>query len=101
VDQTDVVPRRSQKYDDAFAAVREVINRHDPEGLIEIGAPADEYDPEVADLVRLVLGVDRPTPEAVLTVWEKWFSGLPSMPPERATSIAQELAELRDRFLNG
>lgn len=100
MDQTDVVPRRSQKYDDAFAAVREVINRHDPEGLIEIGAPEDEYDPEVADLVRLVLGANGPNDEAVLAVWEKWFSGLPSMPPERAASIARELADLRDRFLS-
>jgi hypothetical protein len=92
------VPRRSQKYDDAFTAVREVINRHDPTGLIESGCPEEEYDPEVADLVRLVLGADGPTPDAVQEVWEKWFGHIPGMSSDGAASIAGELLELRSRF---
>jgi hypothetical protein len=35
--RADRMPRRSQKSDEANAAVRRVLNTHDPEGLIEMG----------------------------------------------------------------
>jgi hypothetical protein len=35
------------------SALRAVIDRRDPEGLLAFGAPTDEYDPEAADLARL------------------------------------------------
>jgi len=33
------------------AAVSEAVNRADPVGLLEIGAPSDEYDPEVGTVL--------------------------------------------------
>jgi hypothetical protein len=67
------VPRRSQKYDDAYAAIRALVNAADPIGLIQGGAPEDEYDPEVNDLVRLVLRADAFDEEDVDAVWTRWF----------------------------
>ena len=34
------------RHDAYLAAIREALNRHDPIGLIEMGCPQDEYDPE-------------------------------------------------------
>ena len=34
-----------------FGELRTIINMHDPIGLIEIGAPEDEYDPEVKTII--------------------------------------------------
>ncbi len=49
-----------------------VINAEDPEGLLEAGAPPDEYASEVEDFVRLVRD-ESVTPQRVLEVWERWF----------------------------
>jgi len=35
-----------------FLAARTVVNREDPAGLLGFGAPEDEYDPEVEDLIK-------------------------------------------------
>ena len=34
-----------------FFFIREIINKYDPIGLIAIGSPEDEYDPEVKTIV--------------------------------------------------
>ncbi len=56
----------------ARAHVRRVVNAADPEGLLDLGAPADEYDPEVEDLTRLVQHGDVTT-KSVQNIWERWF----------------------------
>lgn len=40
-----------QSQAEIFYSVREIINKHDPARLIVIGAPEDEYDPEVKTIV--------------------------------------------------
>jgi hypothetical protein len=35
-----------------FLAARTVVNREDPAGLLRFGAPEDEYDHEVEDLIK-------------------------------------------------
>lgn len=40
-----------QSQADIFFSVREIINKHDPADLIVIGAPEDEYNPEVKTIV--------------------------------------------------
>lgn len=37
-----------------WAIAQEVLNRHDPVGLISIGAPPDEYDPEMPGVLRAI-----------------------------------------------
>lgn len=38
-------------YQRLFRDFEEVFNRHDPMGLIETGAPCDEYHPEIAAIL--------------------------------------------------
>ncbi|RJL35504.1 hypothetical protein [Bailinhaonella thermotolerans] len=77
--------------------VRALIGRYDPEGLLAIGAPADEYDPEAGDLLVLVHGTARITPEAVSRVWLRWFGGSawPESRPDQVAALAAELEAMR------
>ncbi len=67
------MPESRREYRDVVAAVRGIIDKYDPEGLLAI-APEDEYEPEAHDLVRFVLGTSTSTPEIVRTTWRRWFS---------------------------
>jgi hypothetical protein len=55
------------------AALLAVIDRHDPEGLLAMGAPPDEYEPEAAALARVRGGGTPITAELLVAVWERWF----------------------------
>lgn len=83
--------------DDAtFLTIRAVINRYDPEDLLNI-APEDEYDPEVREFSRLVHGQQKITGEAVAAIWLKWFgcSDWPTERPAEPIEIAADLERLR------
>lgn len=56
-----------------FSAVRAVLNKHDPEGLLAIGAPENEYDPESEHFARLVRDGKAITRAVVMDVWGHWF----------------------------
>jgi hypothetical protein len=90
---------RTDRYVAALAAVREVVNGLDPVGLIAGGAPEDEYGPEVADLVRLVM---RPEPfdeETVDAVWRRWFGDDYTMAgSERLREQTLQLTEFQSQF---
>ena len=45
---------RTRLYKHRIRLVREVLNRYDPAELIKIGAPADEYDPEMSGVMRAI-----------------------------------------------
>ena len=85
--------------DQIFTAVRALINHYDPEGLLEMGAPADEYASEAGDLTALVLGRAEITPEAVALIWNRWFdngvSDWCTRRPEQLAKVASELERLR------
>jgi len=36
---------------DRFSELRTIINRHDPIGLLDLGAPEDEYEPEAKTII--------------------------------------------------
>ena len=74
-------PRRAAE--DVRRGVRRVVDEADPEGLLELGAPPDEYDPEIDDLTRLVVS-GRVTVESVLAVWERWFGPGSALRHDRA-----------------
>jgi hypothetical protein len=78
-----------QRYREAFAEVRRVVNDVDPERLLAMGAPADEYDPEVGDLVRLVFRDALPTEDEVTAVWGRWFG-------DHSTLTSTEVAVVTD-----
>ncbi|GAA2988819.1 hypothetical protein [Streptosporangium longisporum] len=82
------------------AAVRALIDRYDPEGLLGMGAPDDEYDPEVRDLTALVRGGEEITADVVGSVWNRWFNGVSdwcTRRPEQVREVAAALEDLRDR----
>ena len=64
-----------------FLAARMVVNREDPVGLLGLGAPEDEYDPEVRELVKWRKAV---TAEQVGTVLLRWFGESGVMPSDMA-----------------
>lgn len=39
------------KYGNSFNELRTIINQHDPIGLIDLGAPDDEYESEVKTII--------------------------------------------------
>jgi hypothetical protein len=80
-----------------FLAARTVVNDVDPVGLIEMGAPDDEYDPEIEDLIKWR---DRVTPERVAEVFIRWFgpeSG--GMTADSASRIAEGINAARETHM--
>lgn len=85
----------SPEYDRLRAAVTEALNAHDLQGLMDLGAPEDEYDPEMRDFVRLIAEGVTITPEVVAAVWHHWFGtsdGDPAGDVEPATPGMEALA---------
>ncbi len=59
----------------AYAIVTEIVNEWDPYGLLAMGAPPDEFGPEIADVVARLPEVTSATEGArVLSeVFGRWF----------------------------
>jgi hypothetical protein len=74
-------------------AVRRMVNEVDPMALIAGGAPDDEYDPEMSELLKWRRVV---TPEQVHRTFEEWFD----MPisDDAATRIADGITRVRKDF---
>jgi hypothetical protein len=63
------------KYGYKFSELREIVNNNDPTGLISMGAPIDEYEPEVK---TIIVQLDNTNDEnevldLVFSEFEKWF----------------------------
>lgn len=80
-----------------FLAVRAVVNREDPVGLLYMGAPEDEYDPEVADLIKWR---EAATAEQISAVFLRWFGESGVMPLDMAARIADGISQARARHLS-
>jgi hypothetical protein len=72
-------------------AVTACLNSHDLLGVLDLGAPADEYDPEMEDIAQLLAAGEPITPGVVAGVWHKWF-GDPSEQPGPPTAEMGALA---------
>jgi hypothetical protein len=51
---------KKRRFKELVAAVERAINEADPIGLLEIGAPPDEYAPEIGTIVPRLASVGRP-----------------------------------------
>ena len=51
-----VIPMKNKKneYKNLYEEVRRISNTHDLMGLIRIGSPDDEYDPETSEILPLI-----------------------------------------------
>jgi hypothetical protein len=78
-----------------FQAIRLLINQSDPEALLGIGAPEDEYDPEVNDLLTLVQGAEEITSASVSEIFNRWF-GQSHWTANRQDDIAEVAARLEE-----
>jgi hypothetical protein len=89
------------RYETLVAAVERAINDADPIGLIEGGAPADEYSPEIGTIVpRLVNAQNVDDVTAVLhEEFLRWFGDDTAGPRQAyeppARQIWQALLEFR------
>lgn len=82
-----------------FLAVRAVVNGEDPVGLIAMGAPDDEYDPEIEDLITWRGPV---SPESVAEVFHRWFGeGAGDLSHAAAARIASRVNDARRTNLPG
>ena len=79
------------------AAVGQVVNQLDPEGLLHMGAPPDEYSSEIDSLTSLAVRGDL-TEQSVLTLWERAFGpgSYLSQRPELLTSLTEQLLAVRE-----
>ncbi|MHA7297714.1 hypothetical protein [Pseudarthrobacter sp. MDT3-1] len=90
----------TQDYARLREAVTACLNTHDLLGVLGLGVPADEYDPEMEDFVRLIAAGEPITAEAVATVWHKWFGdpaeqpGPPTLGMEALAADLQSVAHL-------
>jgi hypothetical protein len=78
--------------------VAQAVDEIDPEGLLGMGAPPEEYGGESDRLTSLVVR-DELTEQSVLAVWERAFGpgSYLSRRPDMLTSLTQRLLEVRDR----
>ena len=67
--------RTKKDYKRALRVVGGVIDAWDPYDLLAMGCPADEFDPEIADIVRHLHQIDSPekAAEVVSDVFSRWF----------------------------
>lgn len=85
-------------YNRLYSAVREIVNKEDPIGLIEMEAPSDEYDPEINAVLRKL----RPSESVeslqamIHAVFVEWFGADVAGGRERYRSIAEQIKALKD-----
>jgi hypothetical protein len=76
-------------------AVTSVLNAHDLLGVLGLRAPADEYDSEMEDFVRLIAAGAPITPEVVSSVGHKWFGVISEEPEPPSAAMAALAADLQ------
>jgi hypothetical protein len=62
-------------FTDKYIIVKEIIDEWDPIGLLNMGCPIDEYDPEIRDIVQLLRNINSVDELAIEInkVFIKWF----------------------------
>ena len=71
----DAGKRMNTRYQVLVAGVESAINDADPIGLLELGAPSDEYAPEIGTIVPRLASVKQPDDVAAVLHSEfiRWF----------------------------
>ena len=94
-----LIPRL--RYLSLHRGLAELFYRHDPIGLASLGAPKDEYEPEVGTIIPRLKDANGPDDVRRIVHQEflRWFEAEEQTGPESAYSeIAQEIW---DKFLKG
>jgi hypothetical protein len=89
--------RLAKLYETVWTETHRIVNAADPEGLLKLGAPDDEYDDAVGMLTRHLLGGKQISQKEL----DSWFSanyGLRASTEDIAEIVIQ-MEELRTRTL--
>jgi hypothetical protein len=89
--------RLTKLYEAVWAEIHRIVNDSDPEDLLNMGAPDDEYDDAVGMLTRQLISGKQILPQEL----ESWFwvnYGLRAS-AKVVASIVTEMDEVRKRLL--
>lgn len=79
---------------DKYSIVKAAIDRADPDGLLEIGAPSDEYDSESEEIAKKISGDNsvEEIAETAAKIFSRTFNSafLPDRFMEAAAEILRE-----------
>jgi len=83
-----------------FKGVEEIVNRHDPIGLVEGGAPDDEYHTEVGQIVSLLRSeLNRESlADEIQVIFKNSFGGQIKNEKELFLTLSEELLGLKKRL---
>ena len=81
-------------YDAVWTDVDQAVDKADPEGLLTMGGPSDEYDDAVTHLTRLVL-----KGEEINQNGERWFLNQYGLASSGADALAACLRAMQARVL--
>ena len=87
--------RLQKLYDRVRSEVKEAVDEADPEGLLAMGAPPDEYDDAVTDLTRRVLNGEVIEQDGV----ERWFLDRYGLASSDAEVLVARLGVIQARAL--
>lgn len=79
--------------DALWDGVSAILADADPLGFIDMGAPRNEYDPEVETILPRLAECDSAADmrEVVFQEFERWFGAGKVGPPDRYTEVAEEI----------
>jgi hypothetical protein len=83
------------------ADISQVLAEYDSEGLIRIGAPADEYEPEARELARVAMAGSPITVDVLADLFHRWFgpaARLPRKPEAQLARLATTIDEMAQRY---
>lgn len=83
-------------YDTVRTEVKQAVDKADPEGLLAMGAPSDEYEDAVTELTRRVLTGEVIERDAV----ERWFLDEYGMASSGADALVARLRAIQARALD-
>lgn len=85
------------KFSEDFLKLREIVNNHDPIGLIEIGCPIDEYDPEVKTIiVKLDLAkTEEDIHNLIFNEFTEWFGDM--VKKENLSKMANDIYKWKNK----
>jgi hypothetical protein len=89
-----VRPRKATRaFPRVFAAMQEILHRHDPGGLFWIGAPKDEHDESIRRIICRLQRVDAPNevPSVLEAVLVGWVTENGDDPTEVCGAMAPEI----------
>jgi len=90
--------KRNLKYQNLYNEVRKISNTHDLMGLIKIGCPDDEYDPETSEILPLIKKANSVEDLAtgIAGIYNKMFDADFKSSDKWITNIATDIFELKE-----